>query len=184
MIESAAKVTIDETDEGEVIAIIPDAKVWQKVSLALWSGIWAFTGVIGMVGMLKDAGRDTLTFLFVFFAFWVYFLFYALRSLVWHRVGVEYLRVNGEKLDYKRSWGSYGTVKSYDLGTLKNLGTVNYDDKKFARSYHQAFWTIGGEMIGFDYLGKKVAVGFKLDESQAKNIVRRIEKAKRKAEKS
>ena len=164
MIESTAKVTIDASDEGVVIAIIPDTKAWQKAALAIWSGVWTFTGVIGMVGMLKEASQEAMTFLLVFFAFWAYFLFYALRSLIWHRVGAEYIRISDENMDYKRSWGSYGTVRSYDLTTMKNLGMVNYEDKKFARSYSQAFWTIGGEMIGFDYLGRKVALGFKLDE--------------------
>ena len=184
MIESTAKVTIDASDEGVVIAIIPDTKAWQKAALAIWSGVWTFTGVIGMVGMLKEASQEAMTFLLVFFAFWAYFLFYALRSLIWHRVGAEYIRISDENMDYKRSWGSYGTVRSYDLATMKNLGTVNYEDKKFARSYSQAFWTIGGEMIGFDYLGRKVALGFKLDEGQAKDLVRRIEKSRRKAEKA
>jgi len=112
-------------------------------------------------------------------AFWAYFLFYATRSLVWNNVGTEFIRLTADSLDYKRSWNDYGKVRSFDLATIKNLGVVNYDDKPFAKTYNAAFWTMGGEMIGFEYIGRKIAFGFKLNEKQAKDIIKRIEKAMR-----
>ena len=178
MIKSGAKVTVDETDGVTVISIFPDTQTWQRMALGIWAIGWTLSGLLAFVGALKDMEGDALTFLLVFMVFWFYFLFYALRSLVWHRTGAEYIRLADGNLDYKRSWGSYGRVKSYDLETIKELGTVNYEDKKFAKTYGDAFWTIGGEMIGFTYIGKKVAFGFKLEEGQAKDIVRRIEKAR------
>ncbi|NQV53200.1 MAG: hypothetical protein HQ500_08445 [Flavobacteriales bacterium] len=183
MIQSGAKVTVEETDAGTIIAILPDSSPWQRIALSVWSGVWVFTGILAMVGMLKELEKDTLPFLLVFMAFWFYFLFYAIRSLIWQRAGSEFLRLSEDTLDYKRTWNAYGKVRSYDFQTIKNLGTVNYDDKKFAKTYNDAFWTIGGEMIGFEYIGKKVAMGFKLSDAQAKDIVRRVEKQQRKQSK-
>ncbi len=183
MIQSGAKVTVEETDAGTVIAILPDSSQWQRIALAVWIGVWAFTGILTMVGMLKALEKDTIPFLLVFMAFWFYFLFYAVRSLIWQRAGTEYIRLSEDTLDYKRSWNAYGQVRSYDLETIKNLGTVNYDDKKFVKTYNDAFWTIGGEMIGFEYIGKKEALGFKLSDAQAKEIVKRIERNRRKQSK-
>ena len=77
-------------------------------------------------------------------------------------------------MDYKRSWGSYGSAVSYDLDTIKDLGLVNLSGKSFARSYQNAFWTVGGEQIGFEYLGKKVVIGLRLEEKDAKKVVKLI----------
>ncbi|MEQ9186696.1 MAG: hypothetical protein RLP15_03115 [Cryomorphaceae bacterium] len=179
MIQSGAKVTVEETEAGTVLSILPDSKLWQRISLAIWSGVWAFTGLLAAAGMLKELTRDTIPFFLVFLAFWAYFLFYAIRSLIWQRTGAEHIRLSTDTLDYKRAWNEYGKVRSYDLATMKSLGTVNYGDKKFIKSYNDAFWTIGGETIGFEYLGKKVAMGFKLTDAQAMDVVRRIEKARK-----
>lgn len=172
---------VDQTDEGEVITILPNTLPWQKSALAIWLIIWVFTGLLAFVGSLKELGSEEWGFLLVFLCFWAYFLFYGLRSLIWNRSGAEYLRLTGDSLDYKRSWNGFGKVKSYDLQTIKELGVVDYSDKKFAKTYNDVFWTVGGEMIGFSYIGHKVAVGFKLDEEQAKQVVRTIQKAQKTA---
>jgi len=177
MIQSGAKVTVEETEAGTVISIFPEPKPWQVVVLSIWLMLWVFSGILGFVGGLKEMGADDFTFLLVFMGFWAYFTFYSVRSLVWLRVGAEFIRISEDTVDYKRSWNGFGRVKSYDIDTIKNLGVVNYEDKKFAKTYNDAFWTVGGEMIGFEYIGTKVAFGFKLSETQAKDIVKRIQRA-------
>lgn len=177
MIQSGAKVTSDKTDEGEVIAILPKFASWQRAALGIWLVIWVMAGVLGMVGGLKALAKEQMTFIVVFAGFWFYFLFYAARSLIWMNIGAEYLRITDENLEYKRSWNGYGRVKQYDLATIKNVGVVNYSDKTFAKTYNDVFWTIGGEMIGFEYIGQKIAFGFKLSEQDAKQLAARIRRA-------
>jgi len=58
---------------------------------------------------------------------------------------------------------------------------VNYEDKTWAKIYNDAFWTIGGETLGFEYLGKKVGLGFKMEESQVKKLLKQISIASQKA---
>lgn len=183
MIRSGAKIKVDNTDEGTLIAIYPEMQSWQTVALGIWIVVWVLSGLLGFVGMLKEASGDQFIFLVVFIVFWFYFLYYAVRSFIWQRAGGEFIRIGQETLDYKRSWGVYGRAISYDLGTIKNLGLVDYSGKLYARTYQDAFWTIGGEQIGFDYLGKKVALGLRVPEKDAKDIIRMIQKAQRKSEK-
>ena len=96
-------------------------------------------------------------------------------------MGVEHIRLSNNFLDYKRAFGNYGRVISYDLENIKNLGKVNYDDKTWAKIYNDAFWTIGGETLGFEYLGKKVGLGFKMDEAQVNKLLKQLSKAVQKA---
>lgn len=179
MINSGAKVTLEETEDGTLISILPETKPWQTLILGGWMVVWLFCGAFVMLGGYKELQGDGRIFLLVFLAFWAYFLFYAGRSLIWNKAGAEFIRITASTLDYKRSWSDYGSVKSFDLETMKNVGVVNYDDKPFAKSYNEAFWTMGGEMIGFEYIGRKIAFGFKLSDKDAKVIVKRIDKAMR-----
>lgn len=181
MIKSGAKVSVDKTDEGTVFTISPEIQSWQTFALVLWIVVWLACGLVLFFGAAINATSEQKLYLMAFAAFWAYFLFYSVRTLMWHRSGVEYLRVGRDTLDYKRSWRSYGKVFSYDLQTIRNLGMVNYGQNTFVKTYHDAFWTIGGEMIGFEYIGKKVVIGRKLAGGDAKRIIDAIEAARRQA---
>lgn len=178
MIESSAKITVDNTDTGTVISIYPHLRGWQTWTLRIWLVMWVLVGLLSIMGMLQSVGSEELAYLLAFVGFWIYFIYYATRSLIWHHYGCEYLRIGEESLDYKRSWGSYGRAVSYDLATIKNLGLVNLKGKSFASTYQNAFWTIGGEQIGFEYLGKKVVLGLRLEEKDATRLVKMITKAR------
>ena len=180
MIESNSKITVDNTDEGSVISIYPQLDTWQLWTLRLWLIAWVLLGMLAIMGMLKAGEGDQLLYAMVFGAFWLYFVYFGARSLVWHQSGREYLRIGEETLDYKRSWSTYGRAVSYDLATIKELGLVNLEGKSFAKSYQNAFWTVGGEQIGFEYLGRKVVLGLRLEENDAKMIIQMITKAQRK----
>lgn len=178
MIKSGAKVKADKTEDGLIFTIYPKLQSWQTIALASWIVIWLLCGIAVFIGSTaENENMDRQLFVFVFGAFWLYFLFYSVRAFVWSRVGAEYVRIGNETLDYKRSWNSFGRVVSYDLQTIKNPGVVNLEKNTFAKTYHDVFWTIGGETIGFEYIGKRVAFGLKVSDSDAKQILRALGEA-------
>jgi hypothetical protein len=181
MIKSSAKVSVENTEEGTIISISPQVESWQIISLGVWTVVWLLCGMFMLLSFLRGVSPDEQIFYLVFFGFWVYFLFYATRSFVWNRIGVEHIRIANGYFDYKRAFGTYGKVVSYDVENIKNLGEVNYEDKTWAKTYNDAFWTIGGESVGFEYLGKKVGFGFKLEQKEAKKLIKSIAQAKKKA---
>ena len=176
MIDAGAKINVQDTDAGKVITIYPQLKTWQKFAFRAWLAVWIVTGLLAFTGMLKESNQDQIVYMIVFMMLWAYFLFYAVKSLIWHQSGSEIMRISEESLDYKRSWGSYGRAVSYDLGTIKNLGLVDLEGKTFVKTYQNAFWTIGGERISFDYLGKKLVIGLRLTDKEAKDVVKLINK--------
>jgi len=184
MIKSAAKVKMEQLEDGMLIHIIPQFQTWQRVSLGVWIVVWVLCGLFAMLGVLKGMSSEEQTFVFVFAAFWAYFLFYAARLLIWSQTGEELIQLGTSQLSYKKSWNGIGKIKQYDWVNIKNIGLVNYDGKTFAKSYSDAFWTMGGEMIGFESFGRKEAIGLKLDERQAKDLVKTLTKAQREAKKN
>jgi hypothetical protein len=181
MIKSRSKVSVEQIDETTLITISPKIEQWQVASLGIWIVVWLFCGMFVLLSFLKGVPQEQQIFYLVFMGFWAYFLFYATRSFIWNRMGAEHIRLSNNFLDYKRAYGNYGRVISYDLENIKNLGKVNYEDKTWAKIYNDAFWTIGGETLGFEYLGKKVGLGFKMEESQVKKLLKQISIASQKA---
>jgi hypothetical protein len=183
VIESIARVDIDERPEGTVIAIRPALKPWQRVALYTWLVLWVLSGTLafaGMTGMQNDAQR---VYAIVFLAFWAYFLFLVGRTAWWYQRGTEYLRITSDAFDYKRSWAGYGRAQHFDLGTMREVGLINHDSNLFAKTYAQAFWSIGSERIGFEYIGRKVVFGLRLSDKQSSDILRSLTKAQNRAEK-
>ncbi|GAB4375721.1 MAG: hypothetical protein Kow0075_02270 [Salibacteraceae bacterium] len=184
MIRSGGEVTIDDTDEGVVIAVKPVWKPWQRAAIVVWIVVWVLCGLIALYGMMAEGNRDTWLVLITFAIFWVYFLYHALRAWVWQRYGREYIRVGNETLDYKRSWGGYGKVVSYYYDNIKELQMIVANTRSFSQAYQETFWTIGGERIGFRYFGKPVAMAMKISETDARKTLRLIESALRKHRKN
>lgn len=176
MIDTEAKINVVDTQEGKVITIIPELLLWQRTALWIWVIVWMITGLLAIFGMYLKGSGDQLLYLLVFFSLWLYFLYYAGRAILWYSKGREFVRITDETLDYKRSLAGYGRAVQYDLGTIKELGMVNLGEKSFAKAYQNAFWTVGAEQIGFEYLGKKVVIGRRLSESDARKIIRWIQK--------
>ena len=97
MIDSEAKISIDKTDEGQVIVIYPQLKSWQTIALRIWVAVWSVTGLLGIMGMLRESSGDQWAYFIVFIMLWGYFLYYAIRSIVWHQSGKEYVRISVQR---------------------------------------------------------------------------------------
>lgn len=179
MIQSSAKIKIDKTDLGSVVSIYPELLIWQRFVLGFWIIAWLLSGLLGIAGMIASKSSDSIGYIVVFMGFWFYFLFFAIRSFLWNHYGKEYIRITAETLDYKRGWGKIGRAHSYDLKTIKNLGMINENKTSFAKTYQDAFWTIGGEVIGFEYIGQKIAIGLRLTDDDAKLILKSIAKVRK-----
>ncbi len=180
LIKANAKVIVDDTESKLVVSILPNISPLQRSMLIGWLVLWVILGVATVL-YYPNAPEQERTLLIVYLAFWLYFLYTSARGLIWNLVGAEFLKVENGELMYKRSWKDYGRAIVYDGGTIKQLGVLNLDDKSFGKSYGEAFWTIGGEKLGFEYIGRKVAFGMKLTEQDASKLSKLLAKKLRNA---
>lgn len=176
MIKSKAKVTVDEDDSKVIISIFPNISAQQRSILFFWIILWIILGVSMFIYLPQSSG-DERVFVMVYLAFWAYFLFSSVKSMIWCVYGAEFLKLEDGQLSYKRSFKGYGGVIDYDLENIKQLGLIQHKENSFAKSYSETFWNIGGERLGFEYLGKKVAFGMKLTDKDAKAISKRVARA-------
>ena len=50
MIDSGAKINVQDTDAGKVITIYPQLKTWQKFAFRAWLAVWIVTGLLAFTG--------------------------------------------------------------------------------------------------------------------------------------
>jgi len=63
------------------------------------------------------------------------------------------------------------------------LGLIDIDRTSWKWQLNDSFWVMGGERLGFEHLGKKVAFGKGLTDEEAKRVVLTLQEALKKARK-
>lgn len=164
MWQSSALMHLSATTDATVVTIKPVLKPWQWTALVAWVALWC---AALLVTVLSGA---TATWLLVYAAFWLYFMWQATKALLWYAGGAEHLKISRDELWYKRSVKGYGRVRKFERTTIKNIGLIAADDT-FGWAYQQGFWTVGGEQLQFDYLGTTVIMGRRLNENQQRELL-------------
>lgn len=181
--EEGRKVIYKEEHGEMVISISGKVKQWQFVALSVWVVLWLACGVAVMF-FLPDADKNMAVILVVYLAFWLYFLYKSTLSLLWRTYGIEYVKITPEELWYKRDMKGYGQVFKFDLATMQKVGTVDFSSRTFSKVYADAFWTIGGERVGFEYLGQKITLGRQVSEGEATKLAHVIQQASKNAKRN
>lgn len=173
MIKTNAKVIADKLESKLLITILPNISPLFKTGLLVWVVLWFVMG-IAVAFYYPSAAEDEKTLLIVYLGFWLYFLYISAKGLLWNLIGSENLMVENGELTYKRSWKGYGKVLTYDGDTIDQLGVLKLDNNSFGKIYGEAFWTVGGEKLGFEYIGNKVVFGMKVSDKDADKIAKLI----------
>jgi hypothetical protein len=112
----------------------------------------------------------------IFMVFWCYYAFRVFRSFFWLLWGKELIKIDEVAMHYKKSIRSYGRSVPYYLENVQKMELFVPKEKSFQSVFEDSPWVSGGERIVFDYLGKPIRVGRKLDEKDAKLLFQLITK--------
>jgi hypothetical protein len=169
--EIGDNISISKEDEEVLIKIINPLEGWQEMALLGWLVLWTSLGIY-VTFYLFNAGleRDAYIFFIVYLSFWGYFEYKALHGYLFKKFGYELIKINKEKLLYKRSLFKRGKIKNYLRKNIKGFRLFEPSKKSFAAAYNKTFWTVGNEQIEFDYLGGKVSFGMHLEEKDARQL--------------
>ncbi|MCB0786583.1 MAG: hypothetical protein KDC02_20545, partial [Flavobacteriales bacterium] len=73
-------------------------------------------------------------------------------------------------------WG-FGKAREYFVDNIARLGLLNIDERSWKWQLNESFWVIGGERLGFEHLGKKIAFGKGLTEEEARQLLKVLQQA-------
>ena len=173
-------------DKGKTtIVIYPENVTWIKGLMGAWVAMWLVIGatVVWSYFTFEMTEKEKVV-LFVFMTFWTYYATKVIRSFFWLMWGKELIKIDEAAFNYKKSIRNYGTAVPYYFENIKKMTMHQPESRSIQAVWEASPWVRGGERIEFEYRGKVIRFGRKLEEKEAKllfNLVtKRIEERMRK----
>ena len=166
------RVSTDRTDGG--VSVVMGARIgaWPMAGLWLWLALWLACGAYFLMELTRTPPGDLRAFLIVMLAFWAYFALRVARVAFWRAKGFELWKIQDGELTVKNSLFGYGKATRYFIANIQRFGLLNMEETSWKWQMNDSFWTRGAERIGFEYAGKKVAIGRGLTRPEAEKLVK------------
>lgn len=170
------RISFVKTKDQLSVIISQEVPRWKESLLLAWLLAWTFCGGFFIVGINQASTQNERLFLAVVLAFWAFFLVRIGKAFLWRKGGREMIRITPGQFSIKNAWWNYGKAKIYYLDNIKNVSLIPYNPKNFMESMDRSFWIIGGETIAIKYLNKELRIGKQLEEKNARQLIRVLEK--------
>ena len=151
---------------------------WLKGAMGAWVAMWWTIGIAVTLWTFASVERSQQEYIIVtvFLAFWIYYALKVTRSWMWFMWGKELIKIDEAAMYYKRSIRKYGKSFPYLLENVSKLRMHAPEEKSFQAAWEKSPWIIGGERLEFDYLGKSIKMGRKLDAKDAELLFKLLSK--------
>lgn len=171
---------VDDTLKTTLV-IEPIDVGWRRGAMGAWVFMWYTIGwAVAYAFLYQDLNDQESIIVVVFAVFWLYYAVRVTRSWFWLMWGKELIKIDEVAMTYKRSIRNYGKATPYYLENISKIRMLHPPVKSIQSAWEKSPWIMGGERIEFDYLGKVVKFGRKLNEKDAellfKFLTKRIEK--------
>lgn len=165
------RVSTERVDGG--LSVVIGARIPKQRMALLWAwlALWTACGIYFMFELSRTTERDLLITLVVMLAFWAYFALRVARVAFWRAKGFELWKLNEGELTVKNSMAGYGKASRYFVENIQRFGLLQIDETSWKWQMSDSFWTRGAERIGFEYSGKKVAIGRGVTQEEARKLV-------------
>jgi len=175
---------VDDKDKATFV-IYPSSPAWIKSLMGAWCAMWltvGFTMVWSLFAMTFNEQEKII--IAIFMTFWTYYAVKVGRSYSWILWGKELIKVNEAALFYKRSVKKFGKSTPYYLENIKKIRMYQPKERSLQAVWETSPWVRGGERLEFDYLGKTIRFGRKLNEKDSKlffnTLTKKVEERLRK----
>jgi hypothetical protein len=174
---------VDQKDKITCV-IYPPNIGGKKYVLLGWSMVWLAIGVYVTSQLFVDYSDKERLVLIIFLAFWLYFALRVFRTTISQFFGREFIKLDEQALHIKKSAGKYGKSGQYFLENISGFELMELKEDSLAGVFESSFWVRGSNRINFEYYGKVISFGRKLNEKDAqllyKLLLNRMEKYLRK----
>ena len=171
------RVSFSEDKIRTTIVIEPENTYWVKGLMGAWLSMWLTIGavVIWAYFTLKLTSQEGIILL-IFLSFWVYYAVKVARSFFWLLWGKEMIKIDEASLTYKKSIKKYGRAVPYYFENINKMAMSVPEERSIQRVWEASPWIRGGERIEFEYNGKMIRFGRKLNEKDAKLLFQLVTK--------
>tara|TARA_B100001287_G_scaffold263199_1_gene253836 strand:- start:3979 stop:4533 length:555 start_codon:yes stop_codon:yes gene_type:complete len=151
------------------VVIVPERNFLVNALMGAWLGMWYCIGgtVIWSLYELSLTEQERII-LYIFLVFWFYYAFRISKAYLWLIFGRELLKLDRDGFHIKNSFFSYGKLRTYYYGNIKELDFDIPEKKTIRAVWESSPWVSGGEIFEFEYFGKLVKFGRKLTLKEGK----------------
>ena len=187
------RISHEDKDGITTIVIRPIKNGWKEWLLTFWVFSFTFVGLVMIYLLFTDfealnqgnnPDDETLQnqtiYAVVFIAFWAYFEYKTVKSLLWYKYGKELLMIDDEALSIKKSILSYGKAQRYFFENIKEFHQRKPEPTNFNNFFENAYWAIGTDALAFEYFGKQKSMGRRLTDQHGRLLLRLIDDRVRK----
>lgn len=176
---------VDEKTKTTIVIYPQDAPI-MKALMGAWMAMWLVIGAIVIWSFtVFELTNQEVIILVIFLSFWFYYSVQVIRSWFWLMWGKELLKIDGVALTYKRSVRKYGKAHTYYIENIKEMKMNMPKENSFQSAWEKSVWSKGGERLEFEYMGKLVRFGKKLEAKDAdllfKLVTKKVENFQRKS---
>lgn len=171
------RITFLDTKQKVTIVIEPERNGFVNAMMGMWLAMWYTVGGVMFWSLYTlKLNQQEQIILYIALAFWGYYAITVSHSFVWIVYGKELIKIDETAFHYKRSVLSYGKSIPYYFENIKNFSFSVPEIGSFQAIWESTPWTKGGDRITFEYLGKLIKLGVKLNEKETKLLVNFIDK--------
>lgn len=181
---------ISHADEKGITTIVirPIKNNWKEWLLTFWVFSFTFIGLVMIYLLFTDfealnyaetpdveTKENQTIYAIVFIAFWAYFEYKTVKSLLWYKYGKELIMIDHEALSIKKSIISYGKANRYFFENIKEFYQVKEEPLSFNNFFENAYWSLGTDSLAFKYFNKNKSFGRRLPEQEGRLLLRLID---------
>lgn len=171
------RISFVDDKQRSTVVIYPGASGWVKSAMGAWVSMWLIIGsVMTWAYFTFKMTEQEKIIVYVFMAFWAYYAIKVIRSLFWIMWGKELIKIDEVAFTYKKSIKKYGKAVPYYLENIKKMTLSQPKPNSIQAVWESSPWVQGGERLEFEYRGKLVRFGRKLEEKEAKLLFQVITK--------
>lgn len=166
-----------DQNKKTTIVINPENIFWHKGLMGAWFAMWMVIGgtMIWAFNTLKLNQQEKLIIV-IFLLFWFYYAIRVGRALFWLMWGKELIKIDRDGLIIKRSIKGYGKSHTYFLENIQKMRVQQPKETSLQAAWENSPWIQNGERIEFDYIGKTIRFGKKLNEKDSKLLFNLVTK--------
>lgn len=169
------RVSVEQPAEGGMSVVISNRLPKTRRYLLLgWLVAWTGCGMAFLYELASGTDQDLRVPLVVMLSFWAYFEVRIARVVLWRTKGFELWRLKEGELTVKDSLFGFGKANHYFVANIQRFGLLNVEKDSWKWQLSDSFWTRGAEQLGFEYHGKKVAMGRGLTDAEARALAQQF----------
>jgi hypothetical protein len=165
------RLSVVRTDAGLSIVISSNADRSKSRTVAILLALWIVGGIIMIWSLPSINDGKSKIAMFIWLAFWVYFLYVMFRLWQWKKNGHEVIKIANGVMKYKKDVRGRGWVHDFALAKIQKLRISETQNPTWLKNIGGDFWNTDCDSLRFNYEDREMSIGYQLEMSERQKLL-------------